>query len=48
MFTVSAEETTALTEAEGMRLVSKLEKPDGALKRPGVSWVRLAFERERE
>jgi hypothetical protein len=45
MFAVSAEETTALAEAEGLRRALKLEKPDAALKRPGVSWVRLAFER---
>jgi 2-polyprenyl-3-methyl-5-hydroxy-6-metoxy-1,4-benzoquinol methylase len=45
MFTVSAEETAALAEAEGLRLVMNLARPDGVLKRPGISWVRLAFTR---
>jgi SAM-dependent methyltransferase len=43
MFAVSADETISLAEAEGLQAVLKLDGPDGALRRPGVSWVRLAF-----
>ena len=43
MFAVSADETIRLAEAEGMRLVSRLEGQDSQFRRPGVSWTRLAF-----
>jgi SAM-dependent methyltransferase len=45
MFAVSAEETIELAAAEGLRLVFRNEGADSALKRPGVSWTRLAFEK---
>jgi hypothetical protein len=43
MFVLSAEETVRLAEAEGLRLVLKLESHDGLLNRVGVSWTGLAF-----
>jgi SAM-dependent methyltransferase len=43
MFTVSADETIRLAEAERLDLVLKYEQRDGVLRRPGVSWARLAF-----
>jgi SAM-dependent methyltransferase len=43
MFEVTAEETVALAAAEGLGLLLKLEQQDGLLRRPGVSWTRLAF-----
>lgn len=48
MFEVSAEETIALAGAEGMSPVLKQEHQDGLLRRPGVSWTRLAFAKPRE
>ncbi len=43
MFEVSADETIGLAAAEGLRPVLVLETQDGLLRRPGVSWTRLAF-----
>jgi SAM-dependent methyltransferase len=43
MFTVSAEETNQLACAQRLQPILMFESPDGALRRPGVSWVRLAF-----
>jgi SAM-dependent methyltransferase len=48
MFTVSAEETIRLADAEGLQSILKFEAADGALRRPGVSWARLAFGKEPE
>jgi SAM-dependent methyltransferase len=45
MFPVAAEETIDLAAREGLRLVERVDAADGILKRPGVSWVRLAFAR---
>jgi SAM-dependent methyltransferase len=46
MFEVSADETVALAAAEGMRLLLRLDRCDGLLPSPGVSWTRLAFSKE--
>jgi SAM-dependent methyltransferase len=46
MFEVTAEETVALAEAEGLRILLRAERQDGYFKRPGVSWTRLAFAKE--
>jgi protein-L-isoaspartate O-methyltransferase len=43
MFAVSVEETIALADAEGLQPILKLEAQDGVLRRPGISWARLAF-----
>jgi SAM-dependent methyltransferase len=43
MFAVSVEETISLAEAAGLRVVLKREAGDGALRRPGVTWARLAM-----
>ena len=45
MFDVTPTETIALAQAEGMTCVQRLEDGDGLLKRPGVTWDRLAFAR---
>lgn len=45
MFAVSAEETIRLAESEGLALVLNRSHQDGALRRPGVNWTRLAFAR---
>lgn len=45
MFVVDPEETVRLAEAKGMNLILKLDQQDGLLRRPGVSWTRLAFRR---
>jgi len=45
MFTVSAEETIGLASAEGLDLVLRVDHQDGLLRRPGVTWTRLAFHR---
>ncbi len=45
MFEVSAEETTALAAAQDLALLLHRGHADGLLKRPGVSWTRLAFVR---
>ena len=43
MFEVTAEETTGLACAEGLTPVLQRDGQDGILRRPGVSWTRLAF-----
>jgi len=48
MFEVTADETIRLAKAEGLSLALKLEDQDGLLRRPGVSWTRLAFSRSPE
>ena len=45
MFAVSAAETIALASAEGLDLVLRVDHQDGLLRRPGVTWTRLAFRR---
>lgn len=45
MFAVPAEETIGLAETEGLALIWNRAHQDGILKRPGVSWTRLAFAR---
>ncbi len=45
MFAVSAEETIRLARAERLVLSLHRAHQDSALKRPGVSWTRLAFAR---
>ncbi len=45
MFTVSVKETEHLAEVEGLRHILRHDSQDGVLRRPGVSWVRLAFEK---
>ena len=45
MFAVSPEETTELAAAAGLQLVFRNDAQDSLLKRPGVSWTRLAFRR---
>jgi SAM-dependent methyltransferase len=42
MFAVSGEETIGLAEASGLQLILN-RNGEGALRRPGVSWTRLAF-----
>lgn len=42
MFEVPAEETVGLAEAAGLRLVLQ-RQGEGAQRRPGISWTRLAF-----
>ena len=46
MFVVSTDETTRLAAAEGLRLVLRRDSNDRFLKRPGVTWTRLAFARD--
>jgi SAM-dependent methyltransferase len=48
MFTVSSEETLRLADAEGLQPILKFESADGMLRRPGVSWARLAFRKDQE
>jgi SAM-dependent methyltransferase len=45
MLAVSADETISLARKEGLELVFSRSHLDSALKRPGVSWTRLAFVR---
>ena len=45
MLAVSADETVSLAQKEGLELVFSRSHLDSALKRPGVSWTRLAFVR---
>jgi SAM-dependent methyltransferase len=45
MFAVPAEETIRLARREGLELTLHSSHLDSALKRPGVSWTRLAFAR---
>ena len=46
MFDVTPAETIALAEAEGLLCVLKLEGGEGLLGKPGVTWDRLAFQRQ--
>jgi SAM-dependent methyltransferase len=46
MFDVTASETISLASAWGMTCIQHLEAGDGQLKRPGVTWDRLAFRRD--
>jgi SAM-dependent methyltransferase len=48
MFVVSVEETIRLASAEGLRCILKLEAQRGTLLRPGVSWARLAFRKDKD
>jgi SAM-dependent methyltransferase len=43
MFDVTADETILLAGAEGLTSALRLDSQDGLLRRPGVSWTRLAF-----
>jgi hypothetical protein len=45
MFDVPPAETISLAQAEGMTCVQRSKDGDSLLKRPGVSWDRLAFSR---
>jgi SAM-dependent methyltransferase len=45
MFAVTAEETIGLASAEGLDLILRVDHQDGLLRRPGVTWTRLAFRR---
>lgn len=45
MFAVSVEETIGLAEIEGLVVTLSRSHQDRLLKRPGVSWTRLAFAR---
>jgi SAM-dependent methyltransferase len=45
MFVVPAEETIRLAQKEGLELTLHRSHLDSVLKRPGVSWTRLAFAR---
>ncbi len=45
MFDVTAGETVALARAEGLTCILRSEGAAGLLKRPGLSWDRLAFVR---
>ena len=46
MFDVTAAETIELAQAQAMACVQRLEAENGLLKRPGVTWDRLAFRRD--
>ncbi len=46
MFTVSVEETIQLAGAQGLQPILKFESADAVLRRPGVSWARLAFRKQ--
>ena len=46
MFGVTAAETIGLAQAQAMACVQHLESGDRLLKRPGVTWDRLAFRRD--
>ena len=48
MFNVSAKETIALAENEGLKLLMKLENQESFFGRPGVSRTRLAFSKPEE
>jgi SAM-dependent methyltransferase len=45
MFAVPPEETIRLAQNEGLELTLRRSHLDSALKRPGISWTRLAFAR---
>ena len=46
MFEVTAAETVGLARAQAMACVQHLESGDRLLKRPGVTWDRLAFRKD--
>ncbi len=46
MFDVTAAETVGLARAQAMACVQHLESGDSLLKRPGVTWDRLAFRKD--
>lgn len=46
MFDVTAAETVGLARAQAMACVQHLESGDRLLKRPGVTWDRLAFRKD--
>ena len=46
MFAVSVEETTMLAAVENLRPTLHLQAMDSALRRPGVTWARLAFSKD--
>jgi protein-L-isoaspartate O-methyltransferase len=48
MFDVSAVETIGLAAAQGLVVALHADRQDGAQRRPGVSWTRLAFRKPRE
>jgi hypothetical protein len=48
MFEVTADETIRLAGVDDLRLLLKLDHQDGVLRRPGVSWTRLAFSNVRD
>jgi SAM-dependent methyltransferase len=48
MFTVSVEEAIQMAGAEGLQSILKFASVDGALRRPGVSWARLAFRKAQD
>jgi 2-polyprenyl-3-methyl-5-hydroxy-6-metoxy-1,4-benzoquinol methylase len=45
MFAVSADETIELAQNAGLEVVLNRYSAEGALKRPGIGWTRLAFAR---
>jgi SAM-dependent methyltransferase len=45
MFAVTADETIGLAFAAGLELVLRVDHQDSLLRRPGVTWTRLAFRR---
>ena len=45
MFEVSATETIALAEAQGLTCIQRIEGGDSHFNRPGITWDRLAFRR---
>jgi SAM-dependent methyltransferase len=48
MFVVSVEETIQLAGAAGLHPILKREAQHGTLRRPGVSWARLAFRKDQD
>jgi len=48
MFSVPVEETIQAAVAEGLQPMLKFEAQDGTLRRPGVSWARLAFRKNQD
>jgi SAM-dependent methyltransferase len=48
MFDVTADETILLAGAEGLTPALRRDSQDGFLRRPGVSWTRLAFSKPQQ
>lgn len=48
MFTVSTEETIRLAGAQGLQPIMNVAAADRVLRRPGVSWARLAFRKHQD